>query len=112
MVPLQAVGAESGQRRLAFGLGGRGEPRTKLLLDDLENFLLVKFLRKTLDRGQSLATITLCVTALAQESLLWRTLQQQRTRDRGSLPKSRGAKGRAGLKTYAGCVYGCNSESV
>lgn len=33
---------------------------TKLLLDDLEDFLLVKLLRKTLHRGQSLSSITLC----------------------------------------------------
>lgn len=32
----------------------------KLLLDDLENLLLVKLLWQALDRGQSLATITLC----------------------------------------------------
>ena len=32
----------------------------KFFLDDLENFLPVKLLGKTLDSGQSLATITLC----------------------------------------------------
>jgi hypothetical protein len=34
--------------------------RTELLLDDLENFLLVEFLRKTLNSRQSLTPITLC----------------------------------------------------
>jgi len=33
---------------------------TKFLLDDLENLLLIKFLGKTLDSGQSLTTIALC----------------------------------------------------
>ena len=33
---------------------------TELLLDNLENLLLVEFLRETLDSGQSLATIALC----------------------------------------------------
>lgn len=32
---------------------------TKLLLDDFENFFLVKFLGKSLDSRQSLTTITL-----------------------------------------------------
>jgi hypothetical protein len=36
------------------------ERRTKLLLDDLEDFLLVKLLGKTLNSGQSLTTIALC----------------------------------------------------
>lgn len=35
---------------------------TKLLLDDLENLLLVKLLRETLDGGQGLASISLCCT--------------------------------------------------
>ena len=34
------------------------------LLDHLENLLLVKLLRKTLDSGQSLASITLCKLVL------------------------------------------------
>jgi len=34
----------------------------KLLLDDLENFLLVKLFRQTLDRGQSFTTIALLDT--------------------------------------------------
>lgn len=57
MVPLQAgselvslVGSERNVKK----------QRTEFLLDDLENFLLVEFLWKTLHSGQSLATITLC----------------------------------------------------
>lgn len=38
-----------------------GGTHTKLLLDDLENLFLVKLLRKTLNSGQSLSTITLCI---------------------------------------------------
>lgn len=33
---------------------------TELLLDDLKNLLLVKFLGETLNSGQSLTSITLC----------------------------------------------------
>ena len=33
---------------------------TKLLLDDLEYFLLIKLFRKTLHSGQGFATIALC----------------------------------------------------
>ena len=42
--------------------GGRGEPgeRTKFLLDDLENLLVVKLARDALYSGQGLASITLC----------------------------------------------------
>jgi len=39
-----------------------GAIASKLLLDDLENFLLVKFLGETLDRSQSLTTIALLNT--------------------------------------------------
>lgn len=34
--------------------------RTELLLDVLENLLLIELLGKTLDSGQSLATIAFC----------------------------------------------------
>lgn len=34
--------------------------RTKFLLDDLENLLVIKLARDTLNRGQGLASITLC----------------------------------------------------
>ena len=44
--------------------------RTKFLLDDLENLLLVEFLWKTLDCGQSLATIA-----------FWRGRTRQRGRE-------------------------------
>lgn len=37
---------------------------TELLLDNLEDFLLVKLLWKTLDSGQGLATISLCTLQL------------------------------------------------
>ena len=33
---------------------------TKLLLDDLENLLLIEFLRQTLDGGQGFTSISLC----------------------------------------------------
>jgi len=39
-----------------------GAIASKFLLDDLEDFLLVKLLRKTLDSGQSLTTIALLNT--------------------------------------------------
>lgn len=35
---------------------------TELLLDNLQNLLLIKFLGKTLDRSQGLTTIALCST--------------------------------------------------
>lgn len=34
---------------------------TEFLLDDLEDFLLVKFFGKTLDRSQGLTSIALCI---------------------------------------------------
>jgi len=39
-----------------------GAIASKLLLDDLEDFLLIKLLRKTLNSGQSLTTIALLDT--------------------------------------------------
>lgn len=101
--------------------------RTELLLDDLENFLLVKFLWETLDGGQSLATITLCdehvsirviggkVTLSRWEGAPGHTRPRvgrseiEAARGRGTLGRREGG---AGLNTYAECVYGCNSESV
>lgn len=44
------------------------EQRTELLLDDLEDFLLVELLGKTLDSGQSLSTIAFYL--LGQHSYL------------------------------------------
>lgn len=56
MVPLQA------KRLLEFGPGTHAQVarHTEFLLDDLENLLLVKLLGKTLNSGQSLATIAFC----------------------------------------------------
>ena len=58
MVPLQA--ADEVSTMAHGGWMEREREHTKLLLDDLENLLLVKFLWKTLDSGQSLTSITLC----------------------------------------------------
>lgn len=44
-----------------LGVCDDGAIAGKLLLDDLENLLLVKLLGQTLNGGQSLATITLCL---------------------------------------------------
>lgn len=63
-IPFRHVGIDCGTDASAQGW----RTRTKLLLDDLENFLLVKFLWKTLNGGQSLATITLC-RQVSEESL-------------------------------------------
>lgn len=45
---------------LGLGCGDDGSIASKLLLDDLEDLLVVKLGRNTLDRGQGLAAITLC----------------------------------------------------
>lgn len=60
MVPLQA------RRVVSLGAPGIEERSgcrklTELLLDNLQNLLLIEFLGKTLDRGQGLATIALCM---------------------------------------------------
>lgn len=44
-----------------MGAFGSSLQRTKFLLDDLENLLLVKLLRETLHSGQSLTSITLYI---------------------------------------------------
>jgi hypothetical protein len=46
--------------RLTGGVMRQGVRRTELLLDDLENLLLIEFLRKTLNGGQGFTSITLC----------------------------------------------------
>jgi len=43
-------------------VGNNGAIASELLLDDLEDLLLIEFLRKTLDSGQSLTTIALLDT--------------------------------------------------
>lgn len=58
MVPLQA---KCGLATVDMTKRGDGDEHTKLLLDDLENLLLVELLRKTLNSGQSLTTIALCM---------------------------------------------------
>lgn len=58
MVPLQA---KCGLATVYMAIRGDGDEHTKLLLDDLENLLLVELLRKTLNSGQSLTTIALCM---------------------------------------------------
>jgi hypothetical protein len=44
-----------------------GAIASELLLNHLEDLLLVKFLGETLDSGQGLTTVTLCVFALVCE---------------------------------------------
>jgi hypothetical protein len=58
MVPLQAEGRISSALKNSHRTDM--EP-TELLLDDLEDFLLVKLLGQTLNSRQSLTTIALCV---------------------------------------------------
>jgi hypothetical protein len=62
MVPLQAT--QYHQQSSIEPFNFQESKRTELLLDHLENLLLVKLLRKTLDSGQSLASITLCKLVL------------------------------------------------
>jgi len=45
-----------------LGVNNDGAIASKLLLDDLEDLLLIEFLWKTLDSGQSLTTIALLYT--------------------------------------------------
>jgi hypothetical protein len=59
MVPLQAI-VTSQICALITITPMRKEGPTELLLDDLEDLLLIKFLGETLDSRQSLTTIALC----------------------------------------------------
>jgi hypothetical protein len=59
MVPLQAIVASQICALITITSRRKEEP-TELLLDDLEDFLLIKFLGQTLDSRQSLTTIALC----------------------------------------------------
>ena len=55
MVPLQA------RAHVSYGIGrlARHKEHTELLLDHLQDLLLIKLLRETLDRSQGLSTIAL-----------------------------------------------------
>jgi hypothetical protein len=58
MVPLQAIVTSQICALMRITPTRKEEP-TELLLDDLEDLLLIKFLGETLDSRQSLATIAL-----------------------------------------------------
>lgn len=60
MVPLQAK-FRLANPSVPMTQRSDGEGHTELLLDNLENLLLVEFLGETLDSGQSLTTIALCM---------------------------------------------------
>lgn len=80
MVPLQA-------ESLARILYDMVKAHTKFLLDDLENLLLIKLLRKTLNGGQCLTTIALYRQLAVSKPPTYK-------------------------KTYVEFVYECNSETV
>ena len=96
------------------GAGGRpiltcggGVVLTKLLLNDLENLLLVKLLRETLDGGQGLASISLCCTFVLA---MWSDFpsashRPMRARASALTPQLSGG-------TYAGFVCECSFGSA
>ena len=62
---------------------------TKLLLDDLENLLVVELGGDTLDRGQGLASITLCGILLSVPSCFQIYRASRWSRDSGVCGKKR-----------------------